>query len=202
MLPATQLEQLLQLAQQMGVVTTRDIDAAGIHRQVPTRLVRSGALERIGRGRYRLPGREMTTHHSLADATAAVPHGVICLISALAFHEIGTQLPNRVWLAVERRRRKPEVAWPPLEIIRFSGPAFTEGIETHEIEGRQVPIYGLAKTLADVFKYRNKIGLDVALEALDDAWRNRRTTVDEIVRNAKICRVDRVMRPYLESLTR
>ena len=197
---STQSDRLLDLGRRMGVVTARDATANGIHPQTLTRLVREGVLERIERGRYRLREGEVTEHHGLVAASAAVPHGVVCLLSALAFHEIGTQLPPRVWLAVERRARRPEITWPPLEVVRFSGPAFTEGIERHEIEGREVRIYGLAKTVADLFKYRNKIGLDVALEALREAWQEGRVAVDEIDRFARICRVARVMQPYLESL--
>jgi predicted transcriptional regulator of viral defense system len=196
----SQRERLMALAREVGVVTPRDARAVGVHHQVLTRLVREGILERIERGRYRLPDAEITEHHGLVAATAAVPRGVVCLLSALAFHGVGTQLPRRVWLAIERRSRKPKSAWPPLEVVRFSGAAFTEGIEVHELEGREVRIYNLPKTLADAFKYRNKIGLDVALEALHDAWRSQVVGIDEIERYARICRVARVMRPYLESL--
>ncbi len=196
----TQRDELLALARQMGVITTREVDEAGIHRQMLTRLVRDGTLERIDRGRYQLPGHDLTEHHDLVHATAAVPESVVCLISALSFHGVGTQIARCVYLAVERGRREPRVEWPPVEIVRFSGPAFTEGIETHKLEGRDVRVYNLAKTLADIFKYRNKIGLDVALETLGEVWRDRRLTMDEILRYARICRVHRVMQPYLESL--
>jgi predicted transcriptional regulator of viral defense system len=130
----------------------------------------------------------------------AVPDGVVCLISALSFHEIGTQLPPHIWLAVDRRARSPKMRYPALRVVKFSEKAFTAGIEIHDIEGQPVKIYGVAKTLADLFKYRNKIGLDVALEALREAWRERRFIMDEIDRYARICRVERVMKPYLEAL--
>jgi predicted transcriptional regulator of viral defense system len=129
-----------------------------------------------------------------------VPHGVVCLLSALNFHGLGTQLPSEVWIAVDRRARRPAFANPPLRVVRFTGKALTAGIEIHTIERQSVRIYNVAKTLADCFKYRNKIGLDVALEALGDAWRTRRFTMEEIDRFARICRVERVMRPYLEAL--
>jgi len=158
-------------------------------------------LERIARGQYRLAESPVTEHHGLAIAAAAVPKGVVCLVSALSFHRVGTQLPFQVWLALDRRARRPTLSYPPLRVVRFSGSALRAGIATHQIEGRPVRIYSVAKTIADCFKYRNKIGLDVALEALREGWRARRFTMDEIGRHAKACRVERVMRPYLEALT-
>ena len=125
---------------------------------------------------------------------------MICLLSALSFHQIGTQLPHEVWIALDRRTRYPSLSYPRLRVMRFSGNALTEGIETHRVEGETLRVYNVAKTVADCFKYRNKIGLDVALEALREAWRARRFTMDEIHRYARICRVERVMRPYLEAL--
>jgi predicted transcriptional regulator of viral defense system len=142
----------------------------------------------------------ITEHHGLTIAGAAVPQGVVCLISALRFHELGTQLPHQIWLAIDRRARRPALQYPPLRIVRYSGAALTEGIEIHQVEGRPVRIYNVAKTLADCFKYRNKIGLDVALEALREAWRARRFTMADMNRYAGICRVQRVMQPYLEAL--
>jgi len=191
---------LLQLARRHRVLTTSDVGSAGIHTQELTRLVISGDLERIARGQYRLADRPPESHHDLAIASRSVPRGVICLLSALEFHRIGTQAPFEVWIAIDRRDRRPSLRHPPLRVMRFSGRALTQGVELHVIEGRKVPIFSIAKTLADCFKYRNKIGLDVALEALRDAWRDRRVTVDELDRFARICRVDRVMRPYVEAL--
>ncbi len=193
-------EQVLRLVRNRGLISTSEVAALGIHTQVLSRLVRAGLLERIVQGTYRLSDSPVTEHHGLALATAAVPRGVICLLSALGFHGIGTQLPFEVWLALDRRARRPAARYPPLRVVRFSGLALTAGIETHTLEGQSVRIYGVAKTLADCFKYRNKIGLDVALEALNDVWRERRVTMDEIDEFARICRVSRVMRPYLEAL--
>lgn len=197
---ATERQRLLRLARDRTVLTTQEVDREGIHRQVLTRLVRDGKLERIERGQYRMPEAELSEHHGLVVASVAVPHGVICLLSALAFHGVGTQLPSRVWIAIERRRRLPKVDSPPVEVVTLSGSSFHQGIEVHRLEGREVRIYGLAKTLADVFKFRNKIGLEVALEALRDAWRERRIDLDEVDRYARICRVQEVMRPYVEAL--
>jgi predicted transcriptional regulator of viral defense system len=165
-----------------------------------TRLVAEGVIERVARGQYRLAGRPITEHHALAVVARAVPRGVICLVSALGFHGIGTQLPAEVWVAIDRRARAPALEYPPLRVARFSGSAFTDGVETHRIEGDAVRVYGVAKTLADLFKYRNRVGLEVALEALREAWRTRRFTMADMDRFARVCRVERVMRPYLEAL--
>lgn len=191
----------LQLARRRQGVTPGDLTTHGIHRQVLTRLVAEGRLERVARGLYRQPAQMVTEHHALSVASAAVPQGVICLLSALQFHGIGTQVPSQVWMAIDRRAWRPTLRYPPLRVVRFTGAALTEGIGTHLIEGRTVKVYTVAKTLTDCFKYRNKIGLDVALEALRDAWRERRFTMDELDRYAAICRVRRVMQPYLEALT-
>jgi predicted transcriptional regulator of viral defense system len=193
-------ERLLRLVRSRGLVSAREVAAQGIHTQIVSRLVGEGRLERVARGQYRLAGQPFTEHHALAVVGAAVPHGVVCLLSALNFHGLGTQLPSEVWIAVDRRARRPAFANPPLRVVRFTGKALTAGIEIHTIERQSVRIYNVAKTLADCFKYRNKIGLDVALEALGDAWRTRRFTMEEIDRFARICRVERVMRPYLEAL--
>lgn len=193
-------ERLIRLAKRRGAVTRQEAIAAGIHTHTLSRLVRAGTLERVARGRYRLPDAPYTEHHGLALVAGSVPKAVICLLSALSFHQIGTQLPHEVWIALDRRTRRPSVSYPRLRIVRFSGKALTEGIETHRIEGETVRVYGVAKTIADVFKYRNKIGLDVALEALREGWRARRFTMDEIHRYARTCRVEQVMRPYLEAL--
>ena len=200
MATSTDRDRVLNLARRRQGVTTRELAARGIHRQVLTRLVAGGELERVVRGLYRLADQSPTEHRGLVMASAAVPQGVVCLLSALHFHGIGTQLPFEVWLAIDRRARRPALKYPPLRVVRYTGAALTEGVESHRIEGRTVRVYGVAKTVADCFKYRNKIGLDVALEALREAWRARRFTMDLLDRYARICRVQRVMRPYLEAL--
>lgn len=191
---------VLQLARKRGILAAWHVKQAGIHSHVLTRLVREGALERVSRGRYLLPDHELTEKHGLVLVAARVPAGVVCLVSALAFHEIGTQLPYQVWLAVPRGARKPSIEYPQVRLFMFSGSAYTEGVETHRVEGQSVRVYSVAKTLADVFKYRNKVGLDVALEALREAWRERKFTLVEIDHYARVCRVENVMRPYLEAL--
>ena len=199
--PATDGARTLKLASRSQGVTTRELSAVGIHRQVLSRLVETGELDRVARGLYRIPEQPFTEHHGLAIAAAAVPNGVVCLLSALQYHGIGTQLPSEIWMAIDRRARQPALRYPPLHIVRYTGAALTAGVERKVIEGRTVKIYGVAKTLADCFKYRNKIGLDVAIEALRDAWRERRFTLDELDRYSAICRVRRVMQPYIEALT-
>lgn len=196
----TDRARLLALARRHGIISARDAGRAGIHSQQITRLLEHGVLERLSRGQYRLAERPVTEHHALAAAARAVPRGVICLLSALGFHGIGTQLPAEVWIAIERRARAPAARQLPLRVVRYSGAAFTEGIESHRIEGETVRVYSVAKTLADLFKHRNKVGLDVALEALREAWRGRKFTVDGLDRAARVCRVERVIRPYVEAL--
>ena len=200
MAPISDRERLLRLARIHQILTTRGVVREGIHRQVLTRLVREGAIERIDRSRYRLPCQPITENHGLALAAAAVPRGVVCLISALSFHGIGTQVPHEIWIALDRRVRRPRLRYPPLRVVRFGGKALTEGIEAVTVEGQAVEVYCVAKTVADLFKYRNKVGLDVTLEALREAWRARRFTMEEIDHFARICRVEEIMRPYLEAL--
>lgn len=201
----TPTDQVLQLAREMGVLRSRDLAELGIAREYLARLTRAGLLERAGRGLYMLPDAELTEHHSLAEAAKRVPAGVVCLLSALRFsalrfHELTTQAPFEVWLAVPPTARVPRADTPPLRVVRFSGPALTAGIEEHRIEGVPVRVYTPAKTVADCFKFRNKIGLDVALEALRETWRAHRVTMDALTHYAEVCRVAHVMRPYLESL--
>ncbi|MBK7472896.1 MAG: AbiEi antitoxin N-terminal domain-containing protein [Betaproteobacteria bacterium] len=191
---------LLDLTRSRGLVRPRDLEALAISRVALTRAVRRGQLERIGRGLYGLPGREVSANGSLAEVARRVPKGVICLLSALRFHDLTTQAPFEVWLAIENKAVAPKLDHPPLRIVRFSGVAFTEGVEEHVVDAVTIRVTSVAKTVADCFKYRNKIGLDVALEALREAWQAKRMSSEEIWRLAKICRVANVMRPYLESI--
>ena len=197
---STDRDRTLKLARRRQGVTARELAAAGIHRQALSRLVESGELERVVRGVYRLPEHPLTEHYGLAMVGAVVPRGVICLLSALQFHGIGTQLPSEVWIAIDRRARRPALKYPPLRVVRYSGAALTEGVESHRLEGQTVRVYNVAKTVADCFKYRNKIGLDVALEALREARRAKKASADALWRYAKINRVANVMRPYLEAV--
>ena len=183
-----------------SIFSAAEAVAAGVHPQALARLVERGAVERVSHGRYRLPDAEITEHHSLAIAASAAPRGVVCLMSALRFHDVTTQNPSEIWIAIERRSRAPNIDFPPLRIFRFSGQAFTRGVESIAVEGRRVRIYSLAKTIADLFKFRNKVGLDVAVEALRESIRSGKVKPGEIDPFARICRVREVMRPYLEAL--
>jgi hypothetical protein len=183
-----------------GLVRSRDLVAAGTTRVALSRLVQQGALLRVGRGIYTRPDFSPTEHHGLAVAAAQVPSAVVCLLSALQFHRLTTQAPFEVWLAVGGKARKPTLGDSAVRIVRFSARALTEGVEVHQIEGVPVRVTSIARTVADCFKYRNKIGLDVALEALKEYRRSRRS-IDDLVRAARIVRVENVMRPYLEAVT-
>lgn len=194
------IKQILKLARSSGIVSSKEMRSLGIHHEYLRQLCAQGTLVRVGRGRYMLAEAEVTIHHSLAESSKAVPKGVICLLSALRFHEIGTQLPHEVWMAIDRRAARPRIKHPAIRFMRFSGTALTEGVDGHNLEGVPVKIYNSAKTVADCFKYRNKIGLDVALEALRQVIRERMCTVDELWKYAKICRVTRIMRPYMEAM--
>ena len=191
---------MLDLAREKGILRPRDLHLRGLPPDYLWRLHRKDKLEKVGRGLYAFPDADIGEHHSLVEASLRVPHGVVCLLSALRFHELTTQSPFEVWVAIEVKARRPKEKIIPLRIVRFSGEAFTAGVKTHRVEGAEVRIYNPAKTVADCFKYRNKIGLDVAMEALRDCWRRKLATADELWRYAQVCRVARVMRPYLESL--
>lgn len=193
-------ELILDMVRKAGVIRPRDLDALGFPRRYLSRLHRRGLLERSERGLYRLPGTESTENRGLEEVAKRVPRGVVCLLSALRFHGLTTQNPFEVWLAIPRGSALPRPFHPPVRRFVFSGAAYSEGIEEHVLEGVTVRVYSAAKTVADCFKARNKIGLDVALEALRTYWRERRGTMDDLWRYAKVCRVDKVMRPYLEGL--
>jgi predicted transcriptional regulator of viral defense system len=163
-------------------------------------MVESGEVQRIARGIYARPDLEHGSHHSLVEVQMIVTNGVVCLLSALFYHEIGTQTPRQVWIATPRGVRHPKTTDHPIKVVAFSGEAFSEGIEEHEIERLTVRVYSAAKTVADCFKYRNKIGTDVAIEALRETLRTRKASANEILHYADICRVRNVMMPYLESV--
>jgi len=193
-------QKIMELAGQIGLIRPRDVEAAGIQREYLLRLYRNGDLIRVGRGLYALPGAQSSESLSLAEVAKRVPNAVICLISALEFHHLTTQIAHSVWIAIENKKWEPRFGYPPIEIVRFSGPAFSFGVEEHEVDRIKVKIYSPAKTVADCFKFRSKVGLDVALEALRETWRSRKATMDELWKAAKICRVTNVMRPYLEAV--
>lgn len=193
-------ERILRLASERGLVRARDLDRFSIPRATLSRLVTSGRLVQISRGLYALSRHSRSEQHQLAEISVRSPQGVFCLLTALQFHQLTTQSPHEIWLALPNKAHPPKLDYPPLRIVRFSGPALTQGVEKHLVDKTSIHVYSVAKTVADCFKYRNKIGLDVALEALRESRREKRATNDEVWRFAKICRVTNVMRPYMESI--
>ena len=189
--------ELLKLSRTLGLLRPRDLQSAGIPRVYLKQLVDRGDLLKTGRGLYVCADTALTENHSLAEAAKLVPKGVVCLLSALRFHELTTENPAEVWIAIPRGARPPRSSAPALRIARFSPPMMTTNIERHVIQGVSVSIYSVAKTIADCFRFRHRIGVNIAVEALREAWQNNRTTADELWRCAKVCRV----RPYFESLS-
>lgn len=200
MLSQTQEEQVLALARSASLLRARDVAALSLPTIILSRLVKDGRLRRVGRGVYAHPDRPLSEHISLAEVALRVPRGVICLLSALQIHGLGTQTPHQVWLAIPQNSPTPRVERPSLRPVRMSGLALTEGIQLMHIDGLEVPVFNAAKTIADCFKYRNKIGVDVAIEALRGGWEQRKFSMDELAHYAHIDRVSNVMRPYMESV--
>lgn len=178
----------------------RDVEPLGVSYAELQRLVEQGAVEQVAYGLYRLTEVEPTELETVAMVAAAIPDGIVCLLSALRFHDIGTQMPHEVWLALDRKARKPDCPPARVRFFRFSGAMLTYGVEEHPILGVPVRVTSPARTVVDCFRYRNKIGLDVALEALGDSLRRRKSSIDEIDRAAEVCRASTVIRPYLEAL--
>lgn len=197
----TEAERTLDLVKRLGLVRPKDLNQHGIPVVYLRRLLHRGELVQPARGVYAVAGHEPTLHHSLAMVSKRIPRGVVCLLSALAYHEIGTQLPTVVWLAIDQRSRPLVTTDLPAKIVRFGAQSLVEGVEEHSVEGVTMRITNPAKTVADCFKFRNKVGLDIVLEALRDAWRKRKVTMAELDRFAATNRVTHVMRPYLEMLT-
>ncbi|MDR3691809.1 MAG: hypothetical protein P4L46_20685 [Fimbriimonas sp.] len=190
---------ILDFVRRHGVTRARELTAEGFHSQEVTRLVAAQKLERFGRGLYAVPQHELTPWHDLAEISKAMPLAVVNLISALAYHQIGTQLPYQTWVALPAGAWKPKTN-PRLRLTHLTEPYYSEGVEEHEVEGVRVKIYNAAKTVADCFRMRSKVGYDVAVEALREGWRERKFTAEELMHYAKIDRVDKVMRPYIEAL--
>lgn len=196
----TKQNKVIALIKRRGIVRPRDLDAFDIPRELLRRLCQSGHVQRVGHGLYRLPTATISEHYTLAEVSKSVPAGVVCLLSALRFHGLTTQAPHEVWIAVDAKAYVPKTNLP-VRFVHFSGLAMTEGVVVHKVEGVKVKVYCPAKTVADCFKYRNKIGLDVALEALRESQRAGVCSIDELWHYAKICRVGVVMRPYMEAMT-
>lgn len=191
-------KKILKLLSARGVIRPRDLEKKGISPQILYRLCRDGKVIRLARGLYADRDYEPTEYHGVIEVCSKIPKGVLCLISALQFHDLTTQLAHEVWIAIDMKARAPRID-VPARIMYFSGDALTNGIEKHKIEGVEVKVYCSAKTVADCFKYRNKIGLDVAIEAMRDCLSQKKCSVDEIWKYAKVCRVANVMKPYLEA---
>ena len=200
MLSSTHTQRVHDLAGQKGLLRASHLDAISVPRVVLARMTAAGQLEKVGRGLYRLPDAQVSEFESLATIATKVPQAVFCLLTALEFHELTTQLPRQIWIAMPRGSHLPRIDYPPVKMVQFTGDAYSAGIEEVERDGVRLRMYSVAKTVADCFKHRNKIGLDVALEALKDARARSKASVDDIWRFAKICRVANVMRPYLESV--
>ena len=183
-----------------GIIRTALALRAGIHPSTLYAMRDAGTLEVVSRGVYRLAGNKPLGNPDLVTIATRVPNGVFCLISALAFHEITTQIPHEVHVALPRGAEEPRLDHPPIKTYRFSGEAFTEGVETHELDGVSVRIYNPEKTLADCFKFRNKVGLDTAVEGVRLYRERRIIKVDDLMRYAAICRVEKIIRPYLEAI--
>lgn len=194
------IDRTLRLLTRKGVLRPKDLAEHGLPRVTLTRLVEQGLVERVGRGLYVLAGAEPSEHRSLAEAAVRVPHGVVCLLSALAFHGLTTQVPHQVWMAIPSDARRPRARQPPLRVVRMAADAYRYGVKKHRIEGVTVRVYTVPKTVADCFKFRGRIGQDIAVEALRDALSSRAATRDAIWRAAGVCRVRVVMRPYLEAI--
>ncbi|HTQ60624.1 MAG TPA: type IV toxin-antitoxin system AbiEi family antitoxin domain-containing protein [Candidatus Solibacter sp.] len=193
-------DRLLTLATKRQIIRSKDIFALGIPRNYLPRLVRKGILRKLGRGLYASTLSPVTEHLSLVEAAHKVPKGVLCLLSALQFHRFTTQVPQHVWMAIDVKAWAPRVASPPIRFVRMSGASLHFGVKEYHVPGASLKVYTPAKTVADCFKFRNKIGTDVALEALRESRRLKKASIDDIWAAAKVCRVANVMRPYLESL--
>jgi predicted transcriptional regulator of viral defense system len=193
-------EQVREIVKNLGMVKAMDIEASGISRNYLYTLNKEGLLQKKARGVYTLPDYPVTEHYDIIEITKRAPNAVICLISALSFHNITTQIPHEIWITVPRGSWRPNIDNPPLNLTYVSGEAYSYGIIEHEISGVGVKVYTPAKTVADCFKFRNKVGLDVAIEALKETWRSKKATMDEMMDAAKICKVSKIMRPYLEAI--
>ena len=196
----THAQRVIELANQIGILRPNDLEKYNIPRVTLTRLTACGQLEKIGRGLYRLPDTQFSENESLTTLAIKVPQAVFCLLTALQIHEITTQLPRQVWIAMPRGSHVPKIDYPPIKMIQCSTKVYSEGIETIVCDKKILRVYSIAKTIVDCFKHRNKVGLDVAIEALKEARAKNIVSADELWHFAKICRIANIMRPYLETV--
>jgi predicted transcriptional regulator of viral defense system len=199
-MPVTQSTRALDLLKAKGMLRLKDFIAEDIEPETLARLVRDEQIIRPARGLYQLPDTQIDAAYVLAEAAVLVPKGIVCLISALQFHSLTLQMPSAVWVAIERTAWKPTITYPPIRFVRFSGWALTEGVERYPIQSREVPITNPARTIVDCFRYRNKIGVDIAMEGLREGIRHRKCTPDQLWQYAKKGQVWTVMRPYVETV--
>lgn len=192
--------EILDFIKERGIIRPQDFVSVKWTRVHLQRLVEKGQIRKIGRGLYSSINSQITENHTLAEVAKLAPNSVICLLSALQFHNLTTQIPSRIWIAIDLKAARPRRSYPPVKIINMTGESLISGVDQHQIEGVPVKIFSPAKTVVDCFKFRNKIGLDVAIEALRDCMNKRLATYDEIWSYAGICRVRRVMQPYMEAL--
>lgn len=196
----TQVQRVLELVRQRGIVRGTELDRLGVHRMYLKRLVDRGLLVQRSRGIYEAAKPRISEHDSVIEVAVRVPRATLCLLTALRLHQLTTQNPFEVWIMIDRKARKPSMTYPPIRVVRASGFALSRGVNAMRIDGVEINVTTVAKTVADCFKYRSTVGVDVAIEALRDAWRQKKVTVEAIIAAAKIDRVATVMRPYLESL--
>ena len=200
MRPQTQSTKVIETLRALGIARLRELMDAGAGQETVARLVRDGRIIRLARGLYQLPDANLEAAHTKAEACKLVPKGVVCLISALQFHELTVQLPRSIWMAIETRARKPKISYPPIEFVRFSETALKEGVEKHIIEGVTTRVTSPAYTVADCFRYRNKIGIDVALEGMREGLKRKACTADAIMKAAQKRRIWTKLSPYLEAM--
>jgi len=196
----TEKDKVLYMLRDSPILHARDFSKAGIGSKNLTRMVIKKEIQRIDRGLYTTPGYIPGTYHSLIEASKLIKNGTICLLSALSYYEIGTQNPSVVWIALNRKMRVPRVKNHPIRIAQFSGKAYEEGRTIISVDSTEIHIYNIPKTIADCFKYRNKIGLDVAIEALKEVLLQKKATMDELIYYAEICRVKKIMTTYMEAI--
>lgn len=197
----TLMERVLDLAGRQSVIRPKELDGLGIPRNYLGRLTNAGKLEKVGRGLYSSPKAQVTEHRTLLEVCKKVPHAVVCLSSALRFHELTTENPFEVWIALKRGAWAPRGAYPPIRVVRFSSRSLSFGVAEYSVEGGRVRVYTPAKTVADCFKFRSKVGTELAIQALRECFREKKASMDELWAAAKVCRVANVMRPYMESLS-
>ena len=199
--PRSQRQIAHALLEEHGIMRLAELRSAGVTAATVSRMARAGEVIRLARGLYQLPDAPFDTSHSLAEAAKRLPKGVVCLVSALAFHGLTDQLPKKVWMAIGKKDWAPKPDGMPIRVIRFTESLLAQSVETHVIEGVPVKVFGVAKTIADCFRHRNKVGLSVAIEGLQEALRQRKASPAEIARHAERGGISTVIRPYLEVLT-